>query len=277
LNVATPQGDTQVRISYQVDASAPLTAPVAVSLYATTSGIIDSAAVLLGTTTIRPGETDLAGASALSPGTHTIVRSTSDLGFPTDARSSGLARVDYYLAARIDSAQSVAESNENNNDAIYSGVYRVACSDRLFIQGTDQADTVELSNSKRLLTVIFNGATYTYATHQIERIDVRLHGGDDTLVARDCMIRIRAWGGSGNDYLEGGSARDVLFGGPGDDTLVGHGGHDVLVGGPGLDHFYASRGDRIWGDGDDLVWFNGRWRRLDTLRDSGLFIKWSGR
>jgi hypothetical protein len=267
LNIATPQGDTQVRISYQIDASAPLTTPVAVSLYATTSGIIDSAAVLLGTTTIRPGEADLAGGSALSPGTHTIVRSTSDLHFPTDSRASGLARVDYYLAARIDSAQAVAESNENNNDAMYSGVYRVACSDRLFIQGTDQADTVQLSNTKRLLTVIFNGATYTYPAHQIDRIDIRLHGGDDTLVARDCTIRIRAWGGSGNDYLEGGSGRDVLFGGAGNDTLIGHGGHDVLVGGPGLDHFYASRGDRIWGDAEDLVWLNGGWRRLAALRD----------
>jgi Ca2+-binding RTX toxin-like protein len=232
---------------------------------------------LLGTTTIRPGESDLAGASALSAGTHTIARSTSALGFPTDSRVSGLARVDYYLAARIDSTQALAESNENNNDAIYSGIYRVACSERLFIQGTDQVDAVEISNTKRLLTVIFNGATYTYPTHQIDRIDIRLHGGDDTLVARDCAIRIRAWGGSGNDYLEGGSGRDVLFGGTGDDTLVGHGGHDVLVGGPGLDRFYASRGDRIWGDADDLVWFNGAWRRLDKLRESGLFTKCSGR
>lgn len=78
--------------------------------------------------------------------------------------------------------------------------------------------------------------------------------------ARDNTINLTnngdlAFGGGGNDVLNGGSKSDYLSGGAGDDTLWGNGGNDVLDGGAGNDRLYSNyeasklRG----GDGNDIL------------------------
>ena len=68
------------------------------------------------------------------------------------------------------------------------------------------------------------------------------------------------FGGSGNDYLDGGAdgSNDELSGEAGDDTIVGGEGADSLYGGAGADTIYVSDADALGGqDKDDKIVFLG--------------------
>lgn len=78
-------------------------------------------------------------------------------------------------------------------------------------------------------------------------------GGDDTLTGTDVS----------NDFLYGGTGRDVVSGALGDDFLFGQAGDDALQGGGGIDHLFggagadtldggAGRDGLAGGDGDDI-------------------------
>lgn len=57
-------------------------------------------------------------------------------------------------------------------------------------------------------------------------------GGDDYLSVhhpRGCTGRLREYGRSGDDRLDGSRSDDILIGGPGDDRADGDGGHDVCA------------------------------------------------
>jgi len=234
-SITTPHGNSQVRLAYHIDAAAALTANINVTLYATTTGVIATGAQALGTITIHAGDLDLAGNPALAPGSHTIQCSTSALGFPTDAWRGSLTWKDYYLTARIDSNNAVAESNLANNDAVYAGVYQVAGSRDVFVQGTDAADLVTVQGDRHSLTVSFDGQTFSYDTRAVDAVVVRLHGGGDVLQGAKSPVPLIAWAGAGNDRLEGGDHASVFFGGPGNDTLIGHSIFDLLFAGSGHD------------------------------------------
>jgi PKD repeat protein len=279
VSITTPNGNSGVHLTYVVTAPAALGVAVDVSLYATANGVLDASAVLLGTTTINPGDLDLAGNAALAPGSHTVARSTKDLGFPVGGGSQGLGWSDYQLLARIDSGSALAESDETNNEARYSGVYQVEDSNRLYVQGTDQADSLHVRQRLGRITVTFNGTVFDYDKRAIGRLEARLHGGDDVLHARGLQKRVFAHGGAGDDLLEGGAKADILYGDAGDDTLVGHAGRDQLFGGDGNDWLHGGRGcdylnggagddhlrggggwDILWsGGGNDSYWRRGRW------------------
>lgn len=64
-----------------------------------------------------------------------------------------------------------------------------------------------------------------------------------------------AWGGSGNDYIQGNNAHNELLGNSGNDTLLGSRGRDRLEGGEGNDSLNGGfHNDRIFGnDGDDRL------------------------
>ena len=122
-----------------------------------------------------------------------------------------------------------------------------------YIDGGDGYDVIDYSNSPRGDGFLFNGVDVNidssyflvlgeggYAEGDIlvnieavigsaynDRIDVSDIGSD--------AIAHRAYGGNGNDELEG-YDRDYLNGGAGDDELVSHGGGTVN-GGPGADTF----------------------------------------
>src|SRR5262249_27674370 len=138
--IATPYGDTRVVLTYRIAGSASLATAVQLALYASSDNVINARSLVQGTTTIGLTELDAAGNLALAPGTHTLLRTTSDLGFPTNSSSLRyLASSDYYLIARLDSGNAVLESDELNNDRLYSGIYQVAGNHKVFVQGSDTA------------------------------------------------------------------------------------------------------------------------------------------
>src|SRR5262249_36558763 len=152
-----PSGDTRVVITYRVDSGSPLTTPVQLALYASATPSITPCSRLLGTTTISLTERDADGNLALAPGTHTLRRTTSDLACPTNhSVIRDLPSSDYCLVARIDSGNAVAESNERNNDVVYTGVYRVAGSNRVFVQGSDGPDVLAVRQCNGTLMVSFD-------------------------------------------------------------------------------------------------------------------------
>jgi PKD repeat protein len=259
-SITTPYGDTRVLLNYSIVAPAPLTQSVQVALYATLTGVIDSKAVLLGTTTISTTELDTAGQLALAPGSHTLLRSTSQLGFPTDRGGSRLAHQDYYLAARLDNTMSVNEATMSNNDVVYSGVYQVDHSNKLFIQGIGQGDVVSLVDRERDVKVTFDGSVFQYPERRVEVVDARLHGANSKLDASGTDAWIRAWAGATNDTLIGGRDVNFLHGSGGYDLLVANGIVDFLFGGGGHDRFAPNHGlDVIYGGATDLIWSHDQW------------------
>ena len=83
-------------------------------------------------------------------------------------------------------------------------------------------------------------------------IKLKLYGGDGNDTIR---------GGDGNDLIRGGADDDELFGGKGDDTLIGDGGADIMKGNDGNDRM-------IWnnGDGSDVMRGGADW---DTAEVNG--------
>jgi len=88
---------------------------------------------------------------------------------------------------------------------------------------------------------------------------VTIEGGDgnDTLAAGGGKTRLL--GGTGNDFLQLGSATGLAEGNDGDDTIVGGTGHAVIYGGNGNDRLYAGIGPASkqayvdGGSGNDLL------------------------
>jgi hypothetical protein len=109
------------------------------------------------------------------------------------------------------------------------------------------------------------------ATHQefpladVRAVLVRAGGGDDLVdlaIATYAVPAVagigpvpvgsRIDGGSGNDRVYGGKARDLVLGNLGDDTIFGTEGNDWLDGGRGKDNLRGGNGnDVLWGGLDD--------------------------
>ncbi|WP_181164520.1 calcium-binding protein [Amaricoccus solimangrovi] len=99
---------------------------------------------------------------------------------------------------------------------------------------------------------------------ETEKLVVKGLGGDDEIDASGLeagAIRLRAYGGDGDDELTGGSGDDYLSGGDGDDHLAGEVGDDVMKGGDGDDVMEWDNGD-----GSDVM--NGG-RGYDTAEVEG--------
>ncbi|MEZ6132593.1 MAG: choice-of-anchor Q domain-containing protein [Planctomycetaceae bacterium] len=95
-----------------------------------------------------------------------------------------------------------------------------------------------------------------FGLSEIQRIVFYGHDGDDDLRVRSGFtIPIDAFGGSGNDHLEGSDGRDNLQGNAGDDTLSGGGAADYVWGDIGDDLLFGGGGDDYLngGDGDDTL------------------------
>lgn len=93
--------------------------------------------------------------------------------------------------------------------------------------------------------------------------DVRFNGGEgnDTLDAGEATTIVRAFGGAGDDLLQGGFANDVLRGDDGNDIIIGFRGDDDIAGGLGDDRMIWNNGDGSdlmrGGAGQDVVEVNG--------------------
>ncbi len=143
----------------------------------------------------------------------------------------------------------------------------------LVINGTENADTLEVALNDGFIDVVLNGGGGSFDPANVNRLDIstgaandiititdlaepstiRAGNGDDTV--RSGPGKDRIYGGSGNDTLSGGDARDVIFGEAGDDSILGNDGNDVLRGGDGADTLRGNAGDDLaYGDaGDDLI------------------------
>ena len=97
----------------------------------------------------------------------------------------------------------------------------------------------------------------------LKHVEFRGYQGHDTF-NNNTMVRSRAYGGSGNDTLNGGGNRDSLYGGSGSDRIDGsygtdyiNGGrdNDILEGGYGNDTILGEGGsDKIRGEaGNDII------------------------
>jgi Ca2+-binding RTX toxin-like protein len=157
---------------------------------------------------------------------------------------------DYYLLAVADPGNLLAETDEANNTAIFSGVYHLA-GQGVYVHSTEGADTLNASSG----TLTLNGTSYTYT--DLASLHARLHSGDDNAAAVNLGRSAYLFGGPGNDTLRcQGTAADILFGGAGADTLYGGAGSDVLDGGEGADLIYAGEGHDVasGGPGDDTLY-----------------------
>jgi Ca2+-binding RTX toxin-like protein len=137
---------------------------------------------------------------------------------------TGYDDADFSSSGRTDgvtvSADGVADDGKpGENDNIGTDVEE--------IDGTNQADTLTASDS------VLPSCTY-------ECTDTYGEGGDDVVN-----------GGTGPDYVDGGSGDDVVNGNAGDDQLYGGDGNDVLDGGAGEDELFSDPGaDDMYGGPD---------------------------
>lgn len=68
--------------------------------------------------------------------------------------------------------------------------------------------------------------------------------GDDILLGGDVrdglLFSMLAFGGDGNDWIEGSPGVDIIYGGPGNDVIVGLEGENTIYGGDGHDLLFAA-------------------------------------
>jgi Ca2+-binding RTX toxin-like protein len=120
---------------------------------------------------------------------------------------------------------------------LYNGV--------LVIAGNNYSDTARVYYEAYTGNVIVHDQTnnnwWRFSRYAVGRVDFYGNGGNDTFRNLTAIPTI-AYGGVGNDWIEGGSGNDVLDGGDGADVLIGGFGNDALYGGFGNDALYGGYG-----------------------------------
>src|SRR5260221_9562391 len=108
------------------------------------------------------------------------------------------------------------------------------------VTGTPLADSIRLTQSGLVLTLLDNGASSTFDATKVKQISVYGLGGNDMIALRgpgggDVSIRSLLDGGDGNDTLTGGLAGDQHSGGAGKEPRDGKRGADGNQSGGGSD------------------------------------------
>lgn len=104
------------------------------------------------------------------------------------------------------------------------------------IFGTEHDDRINVSiENASTLMVVVNGTFTSFSLATITSIRVEALGGADSVTmvpgqGVSFKIPVYAFGGDGNDFLQGEGGNDFLDGGAGSDTLYGKAGNDTLVG-----------------------------------------------
>ena len=134
----------------------------------------------------------------------------------------------------------------------------------LMIDGSLEADHVEVREIGGEIRAELNGETYDFASSRVDRIV--FNGGDGNDDFRNHTdTRCTVNGGNGADLIYGGNGNDVLMGGAGDDRIYGRGGNDNIWGNSGHDRLYGGSGtDWVYGDGGNDWVYGGSGN--DTLR-----------
>ncbi|KKK87319.1 hypothetical protein LCGC14_2754430, partial [marine sediment metagenome] len=118
---------------------------------------------------------------------------------------------------------------------------------QLLVTGTDQAETITLSQSVGGIALTTSAGTQQF-DGAFTSVVVYGFGGDD-VIRLTHSVAAAAWiyAGMGDDSVfEAGTGAAVVFGEAGDDLLVSvGGGADALYGGEGLDSFWADSADTV--------------------------------
>ncbi|MCA9269642.1 MAG: LEPR-XLL domain-containing protein, partial [Planctomycetales bacterium] len=163
--------------------------------------------------------------------------------------------VDYFLVAKVDAANEIAESDETNNNRVFGkGVFEAG--GVVYVHGDAQANALDITLGATL-DVTLDGSTYSYTPAAVSTVHARLHEGDDTVTSGGHATGLLLFGGAGADSLQGGDSADYLLGGEGNDALDGGAGDDSAYGGAGDDYLEGRSGnDILWGEaGDDTYVF----------------------
>lgn len=129
----------------------------------------------------------------------------------------------------------------------------------LYIVGGNSNDIVlitQLSGTISVCATFNSNNPQTFSAAAITDIQFRMRGGNDiVLTASGVMETMTIDGGSGNDLLTGGGARNVIIGGAGNDILYGAAGDDILLGGDGNDDLFGGDGNDVLvgGNGNDIL------------------------
>ena len=139
---------------------------------------------------------------------------------------------------------------------------------RVNIIGTAASDAVEITefDETQIRVTVSNGTTIESKLFASDNVGLIFFFGDagDDSIKNLTAIRLKAFGGEGNDIITGGDNTDYLSGGPGDDLLNGGAGadyilgdddNDTIVGGDGSDLIYCGAGnDQASGsEGNDVI------------------------
>jgi Ca2+-binding RTX toxin-like protein len=225
------------------------------------------------------GFRDPSGASFGDPTSVSLLTSTVAQPIPSSAGGVGLswqvpfpsslAPGRYVLFAKLDSTNTVAEINEDNNTKSF-GANRVLPTDgNLVVNGNETADSIVVTpstqNGAASYDVKVNGYTETVPASIVKAFSINGLGGDDVIAIVGLVPNVRVDAGDGNDKVAGGDANDTLIGGAGKDTLDGGAGNDRLNGNGGNDRLFGSFGsDRLYGyAGNDLLDGGSSGDRLD--------------
>ena len=134
----------------------------------------------------------------------------------------------------------------------------------LLVSGTAAGDSFQLSSTPSVVSVVQKTSGVTtiksFETAKVQSIVVYGWGGKDYITMGDLSKPVTAFGGDGDDFIEGGTANDKIFGGKGRDVLIGGPGSDQLFGGRGRDKIFGgspkAKGKNI--DGDKNKCFGGK-------------------
>jgi len=142
----------------------------------------------------------------------------------------------------------------------------------LTVTGSNAKDTIKLDQYSNGIFVNINGKVLLRArSSAVSQIVVNAGDGNDSVtINSNIKLETLIDGGNGNDFLSGGSGKDVIYGGEGNDRLYGNAGADLLYGndgndtldgglgadyhsgGPGLDTLFVSRGIDTWETGPGM-------------------------
>lgn len=178
-----------------------------------------------------------------------------DLPWPLpDLTFSKSIQIDQWMVPEPARPTSTPRPRPNAELPLASGLAQVV-GGVLVLNGTPGADRVVLDQSGGTVNVAWFGKGKGSFTG-VQRVRFEGREGNDTLRVKDGFnLPIEAFGGAGDDYLEGGSADDLLEGGADNDFLEGRAGADTLRGGSGADQLRGGAGaDVLYGDdGDDQL------------------------
>ena len=122
----------------------------------------------------------------------------------------------------------------------------------LFVQGTINSDSIELSRDFNSVRVELNNQVFVAPSSLTNDIDIDSASGNDFIFAEDGFpLPMVVQTGNGNDTVKTGTGDDFISGGNGNDSLRGTRGDDTIEGGNGNDTLEGQLGNDFINGGVD--------------------------